>query len=162
VRNQRRGEQAAERRADREAAEHDHHHGGATAARIELRGQGDGIRHRAAKAKPGQEADRKQRVDVVYERGDQRADAEGERGENHDLLAPDAVRQRPEQKRADHQPEQAGREHRPERALGQSPFLGQSRRDIADRLGIEAVEEQHRRAGQEQLELKPADGLLHR
>ena len=48
----------------------------------------------------------------------------------------------------------------PERALGQAPFLGERRRHIADRLGIEAVEKQHRRAGQQQLDLKAADRLL--
>ena len=93
-------------------------------------------------------------------RGGERADAERQRREDDDLLAPDAVGQRPEHQRADHQPEQAGAEHRTERALGQAPFLGQRRRDIADRLGVEAVEEQHRRAGQQQPDLKSADRLL--
>ena len=55
----------------------------------------------------------------VDEGRDERTDAEGERGEHDDLLAPDAVRQRPEHQRADHQPEQARGEHRAERALGQ-------------------------------------------
>ena len=57
-------------------------------------------------------------------------------------------------------PNRPAREHRTQRALGQAPFLGERRRDIADRLGVEAVEKQHRRAGQEQLELKRADRLL--
>ena len=156
----RRRQQAAERCADREAAEHDHHHGGAAAARIEFGRQRDGIRHRAAKTEAGQKADRQQRVDVLDEGGDQRADAERERRENDDLLAPDAVRQRSEHQRADHQPEQPRGEHRAERAPGQAPFLGQRRRDKADRLGVEAVEKQHRRAGQQQPDLKSADRLL--
>ena len=48
----------------------------------------------------------------------------------------------------------------PSARLGQAPFLGERRRDIADRLGVEAVEKQHRRAGQQQLDLKSADRLL--
>ena len=159
MRNQRRREQPAERRADRKAAEHDHHHGRAAAARIELGSHGDGVRHRAAEAEPGQKPDREQHVDVMDEGGSQRADAERQRGENDDPLAADTVRQRSEQQRPDHQAEQAGREHRTQRALGQAPFLRQSRRDIADGLGVEAVEKQHRRAGQQQFELKTADRL---
>ena len=100
-----------------------------------------------------------QRIDVVNESGDERADAEGERGEHDDPLAADAVGQWPEQQRADHQSEQAGGEHRAERALGEAPVLRESRRDIADRLGIEAIEEQYRRASREQFELKRADRL---
>ena len=98
--------------------------------------------------------------DVLDERGHQRADAEGKRRENDDLLAPDAVRQRTEHQRADHQAEQAGAEHGSKRALGQAPFLGQRRRDIADGLGIKTVEKQHRSAGQQQPDLKSADRLL--
>ena len=160
LRDQGRGEKTAERRADREAAEHDHHHGGAAAARIELGRHRDRIRHRAAETEAGQKPDREQRVDVVDERGGERADAERQRRENDDLPAPDAVRQRSEQQRADHQSRTGRPEHRTQRALGQAPFLGQRRRDIADRLGVETVEKQHRRTGQEQFELKSADRLL--
>jgi hypothetical protein len=71
-----------------------------------------------------------------------------------------AVRQRPEDQCPEHQPEQAGREHRTQRALGQAPFLGESRRHIADRLGIETVEKQYCRAGQQQPDLESADRLL--
>ena len=48
----------------------------------------------------------------------------------------------------------------PSARFGQAPFLGQRRRHIADGLGVEAVEKQHRRAGQQQLDLKSADRLL--
>ena len=153
-------QQAAERRPDREAAEHDHHHGGAAALRIELRGHGDGVGHGAAEPEPGQKANREQRADVVDERGGERADAEGERREDDDLLAPDAIGERAEHQRADHQSEQAGAENRAERALGQAPFLGEHWRDITDGLGIEAVEEQHRGADQEQADLESADRLM--
>jgi hypothetical protein len=39
------------------------------------------------------------------------------------------------------------------------PFLGERRRDIAYRGGIEAIEKQDRRADQQQLDLKGADRL---
>ncbi len=159
MRNQRRGKQTAERGSHRKAAEHDHHHGGAAAARIEFGHHRNGVRHRTAEAEPGQEPDREQRVDAVDERRDQRADAECKGRENNDLLASDPVGQRPEQQGADHQPEQACAEHRAERGLGQTPFLGERGRDIADRLGVEAVEKQHRRASQQQPDLESADRL---
>src|SRR5438874_147849 len=60
----------------------------------------------------------------------------------------------------DHQPKQAGGEHRTKRAPRHAPFLGDGGRDITDRLGVEAVEEQHGRAGQQQFDLKTADRLL--
>jgi len=34
----------------------------------------------------------------------------------------------------------------PSAPLGQTPFLGERRRDIADCLGVETIDEQHRRA----------------
>ncbi len=128
--------------------------------RVELGGHGNGIRHRAAETEPGQKPDRQERVDVWDERGDQRADAERQRREDDDVLAPDAVRQRSERQRADHQPEQARAEHRPERGLGQPPLLGKRGRHKADGGGIEAVKKQDRRAGQQQLDLKSPDRLL--
>ena len=83
--------------------------------------------------------------------------------EDDDRLASDAVGERAEHQRADHQAEQAGAEHRTERGpCGQSPFLEKRGRHKADRLGVEAVEEQHRRADQEQLDLESADRLAGR
>src|SRR6266851_689206 len=79
--------------------------------------------------------------------------------EHDDLLAPDPVGKRPEHERADHQSEQAGAEHRTERGLAHAPFPGERRRDKADGLGVEAIEEQHGRAGQQQSDLKSADRL---
>ena len=148
LRNQRRREQAAERRADRKPAEHDHHHGGAATMRAELGRHRHRIRHGAAKPETGQKPDREQRGDVLDQGSRQRADAERQRREDDDLLAPDPIRQRPEQQRPDHQPEQAGAEYRAELGLAQAPFPGQRRRDIANGLGVEAVEEQHCRTGQ--------------
>ena len=75
------------------------------------------------------------------------------------FLRPTRSASGPNNQRADHQAEQARAEYRTERALGQAPFPGERGRDIADRLGIEAVKKQHRRAGQQQFDLKPADGL---
>ncbi len=98
-------------------------------------------------------------IDVLNEGGGQRADAECYRGKNDDLLAADAVRQRPQQQRTDHQSEQAGGEYRTERAPGQAPVPGDRGGDEADGLGVEAVEKQHRRAGREQPDLKSADRL---
>ena len=66
------------------------------------------------------------------------------------FLRPTRSASGPNKQRADHQPEQSRTEHRAERALAQAPFPGERGRDIADRLGIEAVEKQHRRAGQQQ------------
>ena len=149
VRDQRGCEKAAKCCAHRKAAEHDHHHGGAAATWIELRGHGNRVRHRAAKAEPGCETDRKQRIDVLDKGGGERAEAECQGREDDDLLAPDAIGKRPEQQRADHQPKQAGGEYRTKRTPRHAPFLGDRRRDITDRLGIEAVEEQHGRAGQQ-------------
>src|SRR5947207_2527632 len=60
----------------------------------------------------------------------------------------------------DRQPEQACGEHGTQRTLGETPFLGECGRDIADGLGVKAVQKQHRRAGQQQFELKSADRLL--
>src|SRR6202166_3019646 len=94
----------------------------APAARIELGRHGNGIRHRTTETETGQKPDREQCVDVLDERGDERAEAECKRGENDDLLAPDAVRKRAEQQCADHQSEQPRTEHRAERAFGQAPF----------------------------------------
>jgi hypothetical protein len=68
-------------------------------------------------------------------------------------------RERPEHQRAYHQPKQPRAEYRAERALAQAPFPGERRRDIADGGGVEAIEKQHRRAGQQQPDLKPADRL---
>ena len=160
LRNQRSRKQTAEGCPEREAAEHDHHHGGAPPMRVELRRHGNGVRHRAAEPKPGQKPDHQQRVDVLDERGRERTDAERQRGKNDDLLAPDAVSQRSQYQRADHQAEQAGTEHRTERALAQSPFLGQRGGHIADRRGVKAVEEQNRGTGQQQPDLEAADRLL--
>src|SRR6267142_2570976 len=131
----------------------------AAALRIELRGHGDGIRHRAAKPEPGEKADDEQRGDVLDHRGGKRADAERQRAQDDDGLAPDAVGERPEHQRADHQPEQAGAEHRAQRGLREAPFLGERGCDIAYRLGVETVQEQHRRAGQKHPDLESADRL---
>jgi hypothetical protein len=90
---------------------------------------------------------------------DQGADAECQRGKHDDLLASDAVRQRSEQERADHQSKQAGAEHRPKHGPAEAQILGERRRDITDGLGIETVQEQHRRAGQQQPDLKSTDRL---
>src|SRR6202047_5385219 len=147
LRNQRRGEKAAKGRTYREADEHDHHHGGAAAPWTEFGREGDGVRHRAAETKAGQKPDREQRVDVLNEGRHQRADTESQRGENDDLLASDAIRQRSEDQRADHEPEQAGAEHRAKSAFAKAPFPGEHRGDIADGRGVETIKKQHRRAG---------------
>src|SRR6202171_6427238 len=68
LRNQRRRGQAADGCAQREPAEHDHHHGGAAAMRTELGRHGNGIRHRAAETKAGQKSDREEGGDVLDER----------------------------------------------------------------------------------------------
>ena len=47
----------------------------------------------------------------------------------------------------------------PSAAARQLPFLRDGRRDIADRLGVEAVDEQHRRANQQHPDLEGADRL---
>ena len=46
-----------------------------------------------------------------------------------------------------------------ERGLGEAPFPGKRRRDIAHGLGVKAVKEQHRCAGQKQPDLKAANRL---
>src|SRR5580692_8198756 len=63
-------------------------------------------------APPTINTDRQQGIHVVDERSDQRANAERQRRENDDFLAPDAIGQRAKQQRADHQAKQARTEHR--------------------------------------------------
>src|SRR6516164_8563990 len=59
--------------------------------------------------------------------GRQRAEAERECGENDDLPAADAVRERTENERTDHQAEQARAQHRAELRLAEPPFAKQRR-----------------------------------
>ena len=65
----------------------------------------------------------------------------------------------PEDQRADHEAEKPRAEHRTEAAARQLPFLRDCGRDIADRLRVEAVDEQHRGADEQDLDLKGADRL---
>src|SRR6185312_5367332 len=159
ARDQAGGENAAERSPDREAAEHDHHHGGAAALRIVFGRQRDGVGHGAAKAEPGEETDQQKRADVLGEGGRKRAGAERGGRKNDDLLAPDPVSERPEHQRTDHETKQAGAEDGSQRPLGQMPFLRKRRRDIADRLGVETVKEQYGGASEQQPDLEAADRL---
>jgi hypothetical protein len=117
--------------------------------RAEFRSERDRVRQRAAEAEAGEEADDEKARYVLGEDGGERADAEGGRAEDDDFLPPDAVRDRAEDQRADHQSEQAGAEHRSERAARKAPVAGKIRRDIADGLRIEAVEKEHGGAGKQ-------------
>jgi hypothetical protein len=105
-------------------------------------------------------ADGDQPVNILREDRDQRADAKGHGREHDDFLAADAVRYGSEDERAHHQPKQSGAEHRPQRAAGELPFPREIRSHVTDGLGVKAVDEQHRGAEQQQVNLKPADRLL--
>jgi hypothetical protein len=61
---------------------------------------------------------------------------------------------------ANHQPDEADGEDRREGGLVQMPGLDQRRRHIADRRGVVAVHEQHRKADEQRLPLETRDGPL--
>ncbi len=128
--------------------------------RTEFRGERDRVRERPAEAEAGEETDDEQTGDILGEDGGERADSEGGRAEDDDLLAPDTVGDRAENKRADHQTEEAGAEHGSERAASKPPVAGKVRRDVADGLRVEAIEEEHGGTGQKQADLKAADRLF--
>ena len=64
-----------------------------------------------------------------------------------------------EHQRADHESEQAGAEHGSKGAARQFPILRDGRRDVADRLSVEPVDEQHGGANQQEADLETADRL---
>jgi hypothetical protein len=153
------GIKAAASSADREARKHGHDHGRTTPLRTELGGHGDRIRHRAAKPKAGEKAQRNQPCRVLRQHREQSSDAEGRRTQHDDPLAADSVGNSAEDQCADHETEQPRAEHRPHRRARQLPLLGRGRRNVADRLGIEAINEQDRCTDQQQVKLKPTDRM---
>ena len=126
----------------------------------ELRNERDRVWQRPAKAETGEKADDEEAGNVLGEDGGERAETESGGAEDDDALAPDAVGDRTEEERADHIPQEAGAEDWSQRAASEAPVVGKSRRDIADPLRVEAVEEEHGGAGEQQPNLKAANRLL--
>jgi hypothetical protein len=159
-RQQRRCNEATNRRADREADEHGHHHGGAPAVRAEFSSECNRVGQGATQPEAGEEAHYEQPIVVRHKRGRQRTDAKGDGTEDDDSLAADPICDRAERQHTDHQAEQARAEHGSERAARKLPVLRQGVRNIAQRLRVVAVNEQHGKAHQEDADLKAADRLL--
>src|SRR5205823_3064879 len=94
------------------------------------------------------------------EDGGERAEAEGGGADDNDALSADAVSDRTEEERADQIPQEPGAEDRSQCAALEAPVVGKIRRDVADSLRVEAVEEEHGGAGEQQPNLKAANRLL--
>ena len=86
------------------------------------------------------------------------SDAEGDARVDDDFAPPDSIGERREQHRAEHDADEAAGEGRPQLAANEPPFLRDRRRDVGDALHVEAVDEQHGRAQQEDAQLERADG----
>ena len=96
-----------------------------------------------------------QRIDG---RRQQRQHAEGDARVDDDFAPPDSIGERREKHRAEHDADEAAGEGRPQLAANQTPFPRDRRRDVGDALHVETVDEQHRRAQQEDAQLERADG----
>jgi hypothetical protein len=120
-------------------------------------GDRDEVGHRPAQADSGQQAIDKQLVHRRDPRRQQREQAKDRRADQDYPPAPEPVRQWAEQKGADGQTEKAGAEDGPESGFLDAPVLGDARRDIGDRLGVEAVERGDQRAQERDPELEQAE-----
>ncbi len=151
---------AAHQRAQGETVEHDHDHQRARTRRRVLRGQGDPVGHAAAETEAGQEAQDQQLVDVGGPGGGQGEQAEQDAGGDDHRPAAQPVGQGGDQQSPQHQPDQAGGEHWPELWRLKPPGLDQGGGGVADRLGVEPVQEHHRSAERDDQPLVAADRAL--
>ena len=123
------------------------HHRNQTTAQPSGRGFGDqcdAVRHKTAEAKPGQEADRHQ----PFKRGDDGAEdrerAEARSAADQYRLAPQSIGEWSGDQSTQHRPRQPRTEYRPKCGAAAAQFLQQRRRDVADGLCVESVEEEQR------------------
>ncbi|MNC44648.1 hypothetical protein D3C75_935640 [compost metagenome] len=108
-------DQAADRRAQREAAEHDRHQGRTQAGRAVFTGQGDDVGHGGAQADARDETIDQQLVHRSGEGRQQGEQAEDEGRDQDDGLAAELVRRRAQGEGADRQTQKADGEDRAER-----------------------------------------------
>ncbi|MCY1236613.1 hypothetical protein D9M72_492780 [compost metagenome] len=134
------GSQAAESRAQREAAKHGRDQERAPLFRTELRGQRDGVGHGPAQAQASQEAQQHQRPQVMRPGRRQAGGTEEQHRQHQHALAAEAVGQRAEEEGADHQAAEPGAEQRRQLGRRQLPFRADGWCDEADRRGIEAID----------------------
>jgi hypothetical protein len=135
----RRGE-AADDRADRISARHQHH------SEIALRGigrlgdRGVGRREHAADAETGDHPPDRQLDHVMRGRRAEHAKRHADQAAKDGKPTPDAIRHATKQQRARRHADQLHRQHEAERAPIDAPILGDARRGEADRQHIEAIE----------------------
>ncbi|MDR8826415.1 hypothetical protein FEP83_03392 [Burkholderia multivorans] len=152
--DQRCGDEPAERRADREAAEHRRHEQRAASCRTVFGRQRDRVRHCTAKPEPRHEAPRDQFRDTARTRRRGARDAEACDAGEQQPLAPEPVAERPERQRAGHQPGEPRAEHRRELRGRQLPFRPNHGRDESDRRGVEPVDRDDEKAQHDDRNLK--------
>ena len=148
-RNQRRGDEPAERGAGGEADgdRHDQRH--PPGLRAVLAHEGRRLRDDRAEADAGDETIYQQLLDGGGPGCQDRDDRKEESRADEHRPAPDAVGHHAEDQGADEDAEVAGGEHRAERRGGDTPFLHDGRRRVAERLHIEAVHDQGQQAERE-------------
>ncbi len=154
-----RGEQAAQRRAEGEAAEHRGDHQRAVPARAVFGGQGDRVGHRPAQAEAGEKAQQGQgfhRTGVG--RGKAPAAEEQHREQEHALTS-ETVGQRAGGEGAEGQAGQRGAEDRAELRRAQLPVVGQGRGDEADGGGVESVHGDDQEAQRQDSQLEGGNRL---
>ena len=120
----------------------EHHHGGegALAGREILRRHGDGVRHRAAEAEPGQEPQHDQRIERAREGGEDGHRAEQDRAQDQNPLAADPVRERRDRQAADQEAEEPEGEDGSELGGCDLQVAHHGGGHITDHLRIESIE----------------------
>ncbi|MPM56120.1 hypothetical protein SDC9_102919 [bioreactor metagenome] len=152
--------QAAQCRAQGEAAEHGGHHDRAAAVGAVFRGECDRIGHGAAQAQAGDEPKDHQRLQIGRERRQQAHQAENEHRHQEHGLASEAVCKRADQQGAQHQAEQTCAEHRCQLRGAELPFGPQRRRNEANGRRVETVDGNDQKAQHDDVNLVARQLLL--
>ena len=119
--------------------------------------EGDAGRQRAAQADAGQQPQDEQLGRIVRRRGEEGQEAEQHDAADGDPLVAEIAGQRRHEQITDQEPDLVGGQNPAQHVARDVPVLGDLRRDIADHLGVEAVDEQDHRAQHADHDLQAAD-----